>query len=230
MAQFRMTTILLFVGLSLCFEFAQSELKCMDSPCMTSAECMSSCCYIYQPNGMGTCVDYMYKSCFGPDNGNQCYSSDGCNSGCCKISQPLEYARCVPKLEGQKCLGQEDGDLCYTSEECKSGCCHSRAISWMVPTCVPKRNKNECFGSDYGDLCYLSMQCKSGCCRKNTCKLFAETGRCARRAAEDEFCTKMIHFQVNQHCQCEDGLTCDNSAPGTQRGFCKKPASANKCL
>ncbi|XP_066450225.1 uncharacterized protein [Eleutherodactylus coqui] len=185
MAQFRMMTILLFVCLSLCFTVAQSELKCMNSPCKTSAECMSSCCYIYDRKGVvGRCILSTYNSCFGPNNGNKCYSSDECNSGCCKISKPTELATCVPKLEGQKCLGPEDGNLCFTSDECKSGCCYSIYISWIVPECVPKRNKNECFGS--------------------------------------------MNSHLSEHCPCEDGLKCAYSAPGTWKGFCKKPGSANK--
>ncbi|XP_066450237.1 leucine-rich colipase-like protein 1 isoform X1 [Eleutherodactylus coqui] len=145
MTQFRMMTILLFLCLSLGFNVAQSELKCMDSPCMNSTECMSSCCIRLSSKGFGKCVQNFHHLCHGPNDGDQCNYSEECNSGCCGgLGLPPICVQKHPKFG--KCVGPNNGDYCYSSDDCNSGCCHRILYYGNFGQCGPKEENQECSG------------------------------------------------------------------------------------
>ncbi|XP_066450232.1 keratin-associated protein 4-6-like isoform X6 [Eleutherodactylus coqui] len=243
MTQHRMTTILLFVCLSLCLEVLQSQLlKCGD-PCIYSDDCESRCCFRDSPKGSGKCVlnSIPYVKCYGPNESNRCFYSHQCHSGCCFPIGTAKESTCVHKNpESRKCLGPNNNDLCFASENCYSGCCYNINSPWIFAICGPKVKTQKCFGSDDGDSCAVSEYCKSGCCQ------LLIGGICRPKAKENEACDPESHNGLYDNCPCESGLICEKDTPerkpflcgeyflivnysNLSRRICKKPDTANKC-
>ncbi|XP_066450235.1 uncharacterized protein [Eleutherodactylus coqui] len=202
MTQHRMTTILLFVCLSLCLEVLQSQLlKCGD-PCIYSDDCESRCCFRDSPKGSGKCVlnSIPYVKCYGPNESNRCFYSHQCHSGCCFPIGTAKESTCVHKNpESRKCLGPDDGDSCAVSEYCKSGCCQLL----IGGICRPKAKENEACDPESHNGLYDNCPCESGLiCEKDT-------------PERKPFLCGEYFLIVNYS--------------NLSRRICKKPDTANKC-